>query len=180
MELQRFESHVLMVGAKEKDAGKTTLSERLLTHFTEMDPTIWAAKVTVFRDHDTEWGFKIWEEENRNRDKDTGRLLRAGASRVLWLKCDEAHLAQGIDELLKRLPAGPLLVESNSARKIFRPGVFLMVQPQKSSGAMKPSAESVLTHVDHFVTASVTDFGLAFAPDPLDSLFFDEGAWQWR
>ena len=175
-----FESRVLMIGAIERDAGKTTLSERVLTHFLRSGLALSAVKVTVFRGHDTDWGFKVWEEENRSRDKDTGRLLRAGASRVLWLKCDEAHLQEGVGTVMKRLPEGPLLVESNSARKVIRPGVFLMVKPRKNSGAMKPSAEAVLERVDHFITSEIEESGLVYQPNPIQHLYFDGGAWQWR
>lgn len=171
--------NVLMIGGQEKDAGKTRLSERILTRFSKEGASLAAVKVTVYRDKETEWGYKIWEELDENRHKDTGRLLRAGAVKVLWLKCDEAHLEKGVLDMLEQLPPGPILCESNSARKVVKPACFLMVRREDSGPEMKASAEAVLDYVDQFVVSQLGSAGIRYSPDPLQHLRLEKGNWSW-
>ena len=174
------EPRVLMIGAQEKDAGKTRLSERIIGLLTAQGQSLAAVKVTVIRERQTEWGFRVWEEQDSDRDKDTGRLLRAGAHPVLWLKCDDDHLSQGIKAILDRLPSGAVLMESNSARRVLRPGLFLMVHRRKGSLEIKASASSVLPDVNRFILSNLNAGEVVYDPDPLDHLACDGDGWHWR
>ena len=71
----------------------------------------------------------ITDEVNAPADKDTARLLAAGASKVFWLRTLKTHLHEGFSALLERVePDSMLVCESNSLRQVVEPGIFLMVK----------------------------------------------------
>jgi len=158
--------NMLLIGGWEKNAGKTTLTTRLIKELksTGFDKII-CAKVTVLRDFDGKKEPEIWEEYNPDREKDTGRMLKAGAHKVFWLKTDEEHVEQGLTELLSRVPDDAFLIcESNILRKYAEPLLFIMVKRDNPLG-MKKSAEKVKNYVDLMVTSALTQEGLKYDPD---------------
>ncbi|MBN1593547.1 MAG: molybdenum cofactor guanylyltransferase [Candidatus Coatesbacteria bacterium] len=104
--------------------------------------------------------FCISEETEGPPGKDTTRMLKAGASRVLWLRCLKTHLKQGAQALLDRLgPCTVCVCESNSLRHVLRPGIFVIVK-DKNAGGFKASADEVLEFADCVVLSDGRQFDL--------------------
>lgn len=153
---------MLMIGGASSNTGKTVLSCSLIQKFQQVQP-IEAIKVTTIRDRNQpcprggpgcgvcssmQGKFCIVEETNATSGKDTSRLLAAGCRRVFWLRSLQEHLAEGFQQLQKKLSQDALyLCESNSLRKFVEPGLFLFVKP-KCSNTMKDSAREVQSLVD--------------------------------
>lgn len=168
--------NVLLIGAEEKDAGKTTLSSRIVQKFSQAG-TVYAVKITVLRGYDGAKGFSVWEENDPHRKKDTGRLLAAGAEKVIWLKTDEEHVSEGVESILKQLPReAPIVCESNAARFYIEPACFIMVRRDHPTGEKK-SAMEVKHLVDLFVTSILKKDELLFQPDLVQSIDYVEGKW---
>lgn len=163
---------LLLLGATRRGAGKTALACDIVRRF---GPDVAAAKVTTVDDGDgpcprgdgcgacgsLDGDFAVTEETDAAAGSDTGRLLRAGARPVFWLRARRKHLAEGLDALLARVPAGrPLACESNSARLAVVPDVFL-VAGERTDPGMKPSCAAVLDHADRVVGADGQDAVLA-------------------
>jgi len=97
--------------------------------------------------------FDITRETDRHSHKDTTRLLAAGAFEVFWLRVRQSHLAQGLASLLAAVGRHlPCICESNSAREVIEPAVFLMTK-NKGAGTWKDSARAIRGLADRIVSS---------------------------
>ncbi len=166
---------MLLIGAASKNAGKTTLACRIIERF--RDRGIVAVKATIHRG-DLRGQWSVTHETGDHPDKDTGRLLAAGAREVLWLRSDEDCVERAIAELLARIPAdAPLLCESNTLRRFMTPSLFLMVK-RDGDNEIKPTAQAVIEKADLVVHSFAGQEGVSFRPDVLSLLLFEDGIWR--
>ncbi len=178
--------NMLMIGSTGRNVGKTEFACRLIARLAPSLPVI-GLKITTIRERGgacprggegcgvcgaLKGDFCISEELARDTGKDTSRLLKAGATRVFWLRAQKECLAEGFAALLQHLPAGaPIVCESNAAREFIRPGAFLVVR-ESPHKAIKPSCREVIELADR-----VFDFhgdGWDFQPD---QCHFTQGRW---
>jgi molybdopterin-guanine dinucleotide biosynthesis protein A len=102
-------------------------------------------------------------------------MLRAGATRVLWLRTRREALAESVPALLAGLPPDqPLICESNSARTVITPGCFLILR-RADDPEIKASCRQVLSLADRLITIQ----GRQWDTSP-DDLTFAGGHWWWR
>jgi molybdopterin-guanine dinucleotide biosynthesis protein A len=91
---------------------------------------------------------------------------------VLWLRVLREHLQEGVEALLARIPeGGAIICESNTARRVIQPGLFLVIRP-RGSATVKPSAAELLPLADRVVTFSGSGWDL-----PLEQCHFHQGRW---
>lgn len=163
---------MLMIGSAGSKVGKTELACALLRKFCKKTHII-GIKITTIKETDgqcprgdegcgicpsLEGDFCITEETDSNSSKDTARLLAAGASRVFWLRTRKTHLKEAVADLLDKIdPASVSICESNSLRKVVKPGLFLMVQ-DPALKIWKNSAEQVKKYADRIVASDSSDF----------------------
>ncbi len=168
---------LLLMGSTEKDAGKTTLSSALIRWCREnLSLPVYAVKATL-RHGESEKYLKITEETDPERKKDTGKLLRAGAEKVFWLRCDESSAIEGIEKIFKELPApGMVVCESNTLRLLLEPALFLMVR-KLDEASIKKSAERVLDLADLTIRSSLTADGWSYDPDILTLIGVEGNRW---
>jgi len=172
---------MLLVGATEKHAGKTTLTENIIKKVKSANSgqKLIAIKITILREgkHSVS-GYKITDETNTDSVKDTARMLKAGADRVLWLRCDEFNAEVGVEKLLTEITEDSLIVcESNSARNYIEPGLFLMVR-KKNEGEIKKTAEKVLNYPNIEVRTDMKDGTVVYEPDIAEILEPDSSGWH--
>ncbi len=163
--------NMLLIGASGRNAGKTEFSTRVIARFKESGGIV-AAKVTAISRADgvcprkggrgcgvctTLNGiYDIREETDPNKQKDTSRLLAAGAKRVVWMRVLKSRMKEGMAALQDFIGSDvPWLCESNSIRSAVKPGVFLMIEDP--SGKYKASAEEVARFADIKVRSDQTD-----------------------
>lgn len=177
---------MIMIGATARNVGKTEYACELIQRYASSGP-VTAIKITAISATggscprggegcgvctSVEGRFTITEEVNASSSKDTSRMLRAGAHRVLWLRVLREHLQEGVEALLASVPEGSAIIcESNTARRAIQPGLFLMIRPQ-SPEAVKPSAQKLLPLADRVVEFSGTGWDL-----PPDRCHFHQGKW---
>jgi molybdopterin-guanine dinucleotide biosynthesis protein A len=163
---------MLMIGSAGANIGKTELACAIIRKFSKITP-ITAIKVTTIKAKDgqcprggdgcgvcssLEGNFCITEETNKDGNKDTARLLAAGAGRVFWLRVMKTHLKEGLAALLETVGSDAVLVcESNSLRQIVEPGLFLMVRDQ-GQRVWKDSARGVKRYADAVVVSDGSGF----------------------
>ena len=129
---------MLMVGALGRGSGKTELACSLIKKFNSKCDIV-GIKVTTIEDADAgcphgpgcgacsslDGDYDITEEADSESDKDTCRMLAAGAGRVFWLRAMKTHLEEGISALLDIIGNDVICVcESNSLRQVVEPGAF--------------------------------------------------------
>jgi molybdopterin-guanine dinucleotide biosynthesis protein A len=179
---------MLMVGSLGRGLGKTELSCSLIKKF---DPKcdIIGIKVTTIEDPDgscphgqgcgacssLDADYDITEETDSESDKDTCRMLAAGAERVFWLRALKTHLEDGMSALLDTIGKDAICIcESNSLRHLVEPGLFVMVKNHETK-ELKPSAVEVERHADLSVYFDGTGFDI-----DLDEIGLVDGRWSYR
>ena len=177
---------MLMIGSAGTNTGKTELACALIRKFSKSND-IAGIKVTTIKAKDgqcprggqgcgvcssLDGDFCITEESESNRDKDTARLLAAGASRVFWLRVMKTHLKEGLAALTRIIgPDAVSVCESNSLRQVVEPGLFLMVKGRNLK-TWKSSARAVRRYADRIVVAG----GQSFDFD-LEQIKLNGGKW---
>ncbi|MHC4204356.1 MAG: molybdenum cofactor guanylyltransferase [Planctomycetota bacterium] len=158
---------MLMVGARCKSEGKTAFTRTIIERFGSQHDLIGVKvttvdnfnmghhpEVTSSKKSDSCMGsYYITEEKDARSDTDTGRMLAAGAKRVLWLLALKTHLEDGVRALLETLDNETVSIcESNRARTIIEPGVFVMLKGARDK-TWKPSAREVVAFADRIVSS---------------------------
>jgi len=94
---------------------------------------------------------RLNEELRQDRNKDTSRMLTAGAEKVWWLRVREGSLADAAKELATLVPEDGILVfESNSIRRVCEPNLFFMLGSPENT-EVKESAKAAFGEVDRMV-----------------------------
>lgn len=174
---------LLLVGAAGRNVGKTQLACAAIRQLAARGPVI-AVKITTTEAAgepcaragegrracgSLEGEFAILREDGRDPDKDTARMLAAGAAPCYWIRAPRAHLRTALLTLLERLaPDIPIVCESTSLRLEVVPGVFLLAASSTSPGG-KPAAVRVWHDADRLVhgergSVAFDPAGLAFDP----------------
>ncbi|MCP4454499.1 MAG: hypothetical protein GY809_23835 [Planctomycetes bacterium] len=162
IEQKRF----IMIGATSRNVGKTEFACQLIQQVAQTQSVL-GVKITTVAERDGRCprggqgcgvcssltdAYCITQETSAPVGKDTTRLLEAGAVCVFWLRVLKDHLAEGMTALLKQLPAElPVVCESNSARLVLNPSLFVVVKPGQDDG-VKPSCQAVMARADMVVT----------------------------
>ena len=178
---------MLLIGSAGRNVGKTELACVLIRKFSKSSPIV-GIKVTTIRAKDgkcprggrgcgvcssLDGDFCITEEVDKNSNKDTVRLLKAGAGRVFWLRVMKTHLKEGLTALLDVVgPDAVFVCESNSLRQVVEPAVFLMVTA-RDSGAWKSTARDVREHVGKILTWDGSGFDF-----DIDRIKLVDGKWR--
>ena len=165
---------MLMIGSSASNVGKTELACTLLRNFRKNHDVV-GIKVTTIKNKEgkcprggegcgicasLEGVYCITEELDSDSKKDTARLLRAGASRVFWLRVLKEHLLEGIKALMDIIGADTISIcESNSLRQVVEPGLFLMVG-YKDFKKCKISAVEVKKYADKIVISDGSNYDL--------------------
>ncbi len=179
---------MLMVGALGRGSGKTELACSLIKKFNSKCDIV-GIKVTTIEDADAgcphgpgcgacsslDGDYDITEEADSESDKDTCRMLAAGAGRVFWLRAMKTHLEEGISALLDIIGNDVICVcESNSLRQVVEPGLFIMVKGRCEEGS-KASAKEVAQYADRHVSFDGSGFDI-----DMDEIGLAEGRWSYR
>jgi hypothetical protein len=175
----------LLVGGTGRNSGKTEFASSVIRFVKDIHPVV-GLKVTTFKEGDEKChgqrdahtaaryfptGYQITEEKQAGPDKDTSRMLQAGAGRVYWLRARRECLSEGLDEVLRMVEPGELVIcESNSLRHILKPDLFLVIRDQ--SPEIKPTCLEVMGMADVIVTSD----GKSFIPPP-EAVAYSGGRW---
>ncbi|MCF7791902.1 MAG: hypothetical protein K9L78_03815 [Victivallales bacterium] len=185
--------NLLLIGAADRNVGKTELACSLIKKY-KKDFNVIGIKITVIKQADGKCPrggegcgvcsslkseYCITEELNKNKPKDTSKMLNSGAARVYWLRVLKEHLSLGVDKLFTQIEAENgkdlcYICESNSARHAVKPGLFIVMK-RKGSGYIKDSCKSILNYADMIVTfdASQKEYDIS-----VDSLRFQNNRWR--
>lgn len=153
--------HMVIIGATGRNSGKTTLALQMINFFKEQMPIV-AFKLISIRDHGDicprggqgcgickglKSCFDI-REENGIGTKDTMLLKKAGAENVFLIRAYKESIREALEAALKLVPENALILcESNSARLVIKPALFVMIQSSTAS-SVKPTAKAVMEYAD--------------------------------
>jgi len=165
---------MLMVGSADRNCGKTEFACSVINKFSSQRDII-GIKVTVIEKAKSrcprggegcgacaslEGCYDIFEETNSASEKDTSRMLAAGAKKVFWLRILKPHIEKGVSALMKIIGGDAILVcESNSLRLLVEPGLFVMLKSSDTKNC-KASAKQVSEYTDKTVISDGKSFNI--------------------
>ena len=153
-------NRLLIVAGSGRNVGKTEFVSRLIQKISPSQ-AICALKVSAVVPNEEIYHGNhssavlenyLIEETQRNTNKDTSRMLRAGACRVFYLRSDDAGIEKGFEEFQKHVPEDAAIIcESNSLWQYVNPGLLFVVR--STDGVIKPRAVPLLERADMIVVS---------------------------
>jgi Ni2+-binding GTPase involved in maturation of urease and hydrogenase len=148
-----FYPNILLVAGTGRNSGKTTLVTSICEYLKDSIAPIcikisnhFHAQIGSFCHYESE-GFRIFEDTNPNSEKDTARMLKAGAARAFFIEAEDNFVYQAFEHVLQFIPQGsPVICESGSLRNYITPGKFILLQtegvePKEKSLPLIPLAD---------------------------------------
>ena len=142
--------NVIIVAGEGNKSGKTSAICRIIECYHELQIT--AVKITPHFHELTEGllpvmeceGHSIYEESNSLSSKDTSRMLRAGASKVYYIKVTDGELLQAFSNLLANIPIGtPIICESPALAGYIEPGILVIMTSDNQYN------KKIIKHLSH-------------------------------
>ncbi|MBT3377733.1 MAG: hypothetical protein HN742_06285 [Lentisphaerae bacterium] len=178
---------MVMIGAAGRNVGKTEYACSLIRAVAPVQP-VTGLKVTTVSERNgpcprggtgcgvcssLDGDFCLTEERNTSSNKDTCRMLEAGARQVFWLRVLKDALATGAEALKAALPLDvPIVCESNSLRGVLEPDLFLIIR-ERGAAEAKQSAANVMAYADQVILFDKTGFDV-----PPAAVGWAKGVWR--
>jgi hypothetical protein len=169
--------NLLLVAGSGRNSGKTTIVCKIIKKFQHLG--IISVKISPhFHDpsdgliyYSGKSGFEIYEETNRNTQKDSSRMLQSGAEKVYYLQTKGNNLNEAFSDIYMNIVKGkPVVCESPSLISYIQPGLFIiMISPAgnnlKNIGSLRRFPHIEYTYEEILKTNNI----------PID---FFEGKWR--
>ncbi len=126
--------NLLIIAGTGNKSGKTSMTCRIIESFPELKIT--AIKITPHFHETTEGlvifnegdGYSNYMETSMESNKDTSRMLTAGADKVFFTKVSDKTLFTAFSRIFESIPAGtPIICESPALRNFVEPGAFIIM-----------------------------------------------------
>ena len=148
-----FLPNLLLVSGSNRNVGKTTLICKVIEKVSDYQDIV-GVKITPHF-HNSRINKRviiskpdlfIAEELDTKSEKDSSKMLRAGATKVLYIEAKDSAY-QEIAIFLKKYYSEEIIVcESASLRKFIKPGIMCIVTSDKKD--MKPIVTEIKEHID--------------------------------
>ena len=150
--------NLILIGGSGRNVGKTSFACLLIEELSKKGKVI-AIKISNIKPDDNsfhgfhekslEGNFEIFEEKGFG-NKDSQRMLAAGALRSFFIRTTDNFVEDAFKSLLKQIDQNSLLIcESNSLRKFVEPKAFVMVGSKEQVN--KPGAKANFEKADFIV-----------------------------
>jgi LAO/AO transport system kinase len=141
------------IGGTHSGAGKTTIAVAILKYLTTHPPIYpftHSPKIGAIKYTKTAFYSSIIDDKTIlcQEDKDTKRLLDAGAEEVLWVQSPTNELNEVLPMAIDRLShLDGIIIEGNSAIELLKPDIVVFIA-DASKENIKPSARRILKQAD--------------------------------
>ncbi len=82
--------------------------------------------------------YKIFRETDASSQKDSSRMLQAGASEVYLIQCTDIYLPEIYEHLKRLIPENyPVLCESGSFASVYQPGYHILIESDNPYSSKK-------------------------------------------
>ena len=170
-------NNILLVAGSGQNVGKTTfincaleqtreqkpIAVKISTHFHSVTPGLKLISENL--------GYQLFEETDRNSNKDSSLFLQHGAVRSFYIQVNDEHLPEAFLALLPFMEAGrPIIIESAALHKHITAGLFLFIY--NKDGEKKPHTEANLKVTNLVIHSDGKSFSI-----PPSNLKFDN---EWK
>jgi len=144
--------NVILVSGSGRNCGKTTIACNIISHLSKSNNVIGLKISPHFHKTNNSQtlitegiGYKIFKENDITTNKDSSRMLQAGANDVYFVLCDDDNILVTQNILKQLLPLKSAVVcESGLFAKNFKPGLHILVEganPDKSKKSYKTNLQ---------------------------------------
>ena len=146
--------NLLIIAGTGNKSGKTSMACRIIESFPELKIT--AIKITPHFHETTEGlvlfnagnGYSIFTETNIESNKDTSRMLKAGADKVFFAKVWDSSLLTAFNKIFESIPLGtPVICESPALRNYAEPGVLVIMSSDRMHNKKNINHLQSLPHI---------------------------------
>jgi hypothetical protein len=135
---------MVLVAGTGRNTGKTSLVCELIRHFSSANELVGIKisshihqkshgnKLLYYSDH-----FIIYEETNAESEKDSSKMLKAGAHKVYYIESAERYISEALKIILSDIRFKPVICESGALRNFVSPGIFIFLEDRLISGNNK-------------------------------------------
>lgn len=154
-------NNFILVSGSGRNVGKTTLACNIIKKLS-IDYKVFGIKISphfhktsdqqkLIREGE---GFKIYQELNTDSEKDSSKMLELGAVKVYFIQCGDDKIKFAVESILDLLPSNsPIVCESGSFAKTYKPGLHLLVVGEQADETKK-SYQQNLANADFTITRS--------------------------
>ncbi len=166
--------NMLLVSGTGRDVGKTTFACKLIGSISKNQNTA-AIKITphmhgqcnsctiVYKNKN----IIVTEEKSTTYDKDSSKMLAAGAQKVYYIQTDDSNIEKAIAIIKPMIPNNwAVICESGALRSFIKPGIFVLMSIKNSKNTEK--------NIDKIPLA---DFRFWDYNYKIEDFKFDNGAW---
>ncbi len=164
---------LLLISGSGRDVGKTLLACRIIRHLARRGPVA-GIKISLHHHAPSSRGrviasgrgYLIVREEEAS-EKDSGRMVAAGADPVFFVTAGDEALREVFRRLQPLLGDRPVVCEAGGLRHYIKPGLFLFVRDEK---AVPPEKSQLLQYHPVVVRRAGDRFDL-----PVEKITWREG-----
>ena len=144
-------NNLLLIAGTGRNTGKTSLACSIINNFHHQHRLIGIKISPHFHPENkknkaicSSDSWFIYEEMKADTEKDSSKMLDAGAMRVFYIEVEDADLAKAFENLLMLIPEHSLLVcESPALRKYIHPSVFFIVDHPRQKNKKRDVLELI-------------------------------------
>lgn len=133
-------SNMILIAGTDRNVGKTSLACELIRHFSSVHELVGIKISPHFhpKSHENELihqsdHFIICKEINTDSQKDSSRMLKAGAHKVYYIEADDKYVSDAFRIVASEINSRPIICESAALRKFVHPGIFIFVDKNLTS-----------------------------------------------
>ena len=175
-------SNLLLIAGTGRNTGKTSLACEIIKKVSQQTKVI-GVKISPHFHGGTESlksivnsdKFNLYEESSIDSNKDSSKMLLAGANQVFYMEVFDDNILEAFKTLLEYIPANtPIVCESPALRKVIEPGLFIIVdnisQQNKKQDVLQRKDKA-----DFFIETDKTELELV-----VNSIRYDSAGWKKR
>jgi hypothetical protein len=150
---------LLLIAGTGRNSGKTTMACSVIQNISKLRSIV-AIKITPHFHENYAFGkilverddLVIVEETQQDTDKDSSRMLRAGAKSVYFVMAKDEQLKEAFEIILELTPKNrPIVCESGGLIHYTAPGLFLMMNRSETT-EFKPGTPDFKALADRWIT----------------------------
>ncbi|MCK5846360.1 MAG: hypothetical protein KAG84_02900 [Bacteroidales bacterium] len=141
-----------------RNVGKTLYAQKVIKEYTTEFPI--AIKISShFHSHDYEMkaielnsNYKIWQELNADKTKDSSRMLASGAKAVYYIEAKDEFIPAVINKLTELVNFNDrIIIESAAIRNYIEPSEFVLVFSDEY-----PFVKDSMKNMERFITSRIS------------------------
>ncbi len=173
-------NNLLLIAGTGRNVGKTSLACKIIKHISDKGNVV-GIKISPHMHTQSKSAnlicetkeYSVYQEYDLDTDKDSSRMLKAGARKVFYIQSEETRIGEAFKVLSKHLDRDtPIVCESGGLRNYIKPSLFFICD-SIDGNIIKERAQALLSKADRIIKFKNPEFDF-----DLKELYFKDGIWK--